>query len=388
MTSRLGLEDEIVLAAAHPVLSPERRARLRDLLASDVDWRGLVTHADRHAVAPILDSHLRALHGTRVPPDTREALAALTRACVASNLRLRHDLGRLLDVLERAGVPAMPLKGPVLADQLYPAPWLRASGDLDVLVPQRAIAVAERALRELGYVRRPDAEQGADYHTIFSRDDVDVELHSDLAEWHVSRLDVRAIWAAAARTRWDGHAIWSMALADQVLYLGFHAAKDGLASLRPLVDITLLLARHKDTLPWAALVSRVRAAHLGPVIYLALAESRTLLGAAVPDAFLEAIRPRHAGWALAQRLYRWRGEVLHVADDLQVGPFMAALMFLWEDTSRARLRHLRRNLLPSSRLRRRWTSSSTPASWVLEYPLWALHAARYVVRQLAARRAA
>ena len=55
---------------------------------------------------------------------------------------------------------------------------------------------AEATLEALGYARRPDAEQGADYHTIFTARGVDVELHRDLGERHASRLDVETVWSS------------------------------------------------------------------------------------------------------------------------------------------------------------------------------------------------
>lgn len=385
MVTPLDGTDLILVTAAYPVLSPMRKAHLTALLAGTVDWAVLVQQAQRHRIAPILYGHLRAMPAVQVPRDVTETLGGLARACVSSNLRLRHEFGHLLDGFERAGVAVMPLKGPALADQLYPAPSLRHSGDLDVLVRAHDATTAEHILEDLGYMRRPDEEQGADYHTIFTARGVDVELHRDLGERHVSRLDVEAIWSSATATSWQGRSTWCMSLPDQLVYLAFHAAKDGLASLRALVDIALLVDRHRDGLPWTAIVTRVRDAHLAPVVYLALSETRALLGAPVPDTLLDGIRPRHGGWRLAQRLFGWRGGVLHVADDLLVGPFMAALMFLWEDTVRARLRHVKRNLLPSARLRGRWTSSPAPLSWVVWFPMWIAHAARYLIRQLTDR---
>ena len=385
MVTPLDGADLILLAAAHPVLSPKRQAQLTALLAGTVDWPALMEQAQRHGVAPILHGHLRAMPAVSVPRDVIDTLGALARACVSSNLRLRHELGRLLAGFTRAGIAAMPLKGPVLADQLYLTPSLRPSSDLDVLVRTPDAAAAEDTLEALGYARRPDEEQGADYHTIFTAHGVDVELHRDLGERHASRLDVETVWSSATATTWQGHSIRCMSLSDQLVYLAFHAAKDGLASLKALVDIALLVDGHRDVLPWTALVVRIKDAHLAPVVYLALSETRALLGAPVPDEFLDAIRPRHAGWSLAQRLFRWRGGVLHVADELLVGPFMAALMFLWEDTARARLRHVKRNLLPSERLRGRWTSSLAPVSWVVWFPMWGAHAVRYLIRQLAVR---
>jgi len=110
----------------------------------------------------------------------------------------------------------------------------------------------------------------------------------------------------------------------------------------------------------------VKTARVSSAVYLALSQSRALLGAPVPDGFLEAIRPRHPSWRLA-------------------GPFMAILMLLWEDSPAAKLRHLRRNLFPSASLRARWTSVPSSASWAIWYPVWLWHAIRHVARQVVAR---
>jgi putative nucleotidyltransferase-like protein len=384
--SALDGEDRLLLAVAHPVLSPLREAQLRRGLDGAVDWPALIARAERHDVAPVVCAHLCGLASAAVPAEARMALGAAARRCVATNLGLRHELGRVLDALAAAEIDAMPLKGPVLADEIYPAPLLRPSVDLDVLVRAEDRPAAGRVLSGLGYARRRDAEQGADYHTIFTRGGVDLELHHDVGELHVSRLDVAAVWRAATPSEWHGHRIRRMAADDALVYAAFHAVKDGLASLKALVDITLLVERHVTTLAWSALAVQLRAAHLAPVVYLALFEARALLGAPVPEAFLDTLRPRFAAWRLAERLFAWRGGVLRVPDELLVGPFMATLMLLWEDTARARLRHLTRNAAPSARLRGRWVHSPLTMSPVLGYPLWVGHVVRSLIRQLATRR--
>jgi hypothetical protein len=376
--------DDVLLLGAYPRPSAERRWRLARAIGSGPDWTVVIQLAERHDVAALLHAQVDAVPTGAVPPPARDALAALARTCVAINLRLRHDLARVLGAFARAGIPVMPLKGPVLADEIYPAPLLRQTRDLDILVRVDDRARAARVLEDLGYARRPDDQQGADYHTIFTNDATDVELHHDVGERHVSRMNIDGIWTSAHPTCWQGNPVWSMSAPDLLVYLAFHAAKDGLASLRALVDIALLVDRDRDVLPWTSLAGRVRDAHLAPVVYLALSQARELLGARVPDEFLEGIRPRQAGWWLAERLFHWRGGVLHVADELLVGPVMAALMLLWEPTARARLRHLRRNMLPSPGLRGRWTSAPARTSWVLWYPAWIAQAARQLLRQLAA----
>jgi hypothetical protein len=352
-----------------------------------VDWAAVAALAERHGVAATVHAHLHGRLRDSAPAEALQRLRRAARAGVAGNLRLRHELGRLLGALEAAGIPAMPLKGPVLADRLYPTPWLRHTGDLDVLVPRRDVEAAGRVLGRLGYARSAEAEQGADYHTIYTTDAgaVIVELHVGLGERHLSGLDVADVWRSAVRARWQQHPIWTMALPDLLVYLAFHAAKDGLASLRHLVDIALLVERHGAELPWAAMAVHVRAARLRTPVYLSLTQARDLLGAELPDRFLDAIRPRRLGWRVAQRLFRRRGGVLHARDELLSGPFMTALTLLWEDDARARWRQIRRNLLPSARLRARWLPRPASAPWIVWYPAWIGHAIRHTVRQLSVR---
>jgi hypothetical protein len=391
VTTLLTVEDQLLLSAAHPILSAERQQRITRLLAREPDWPRLAAGAERHGLGSILHGHLRWLDAGGVPPAIRESLARSARACVAWNLRLRHALDGLLGAFARAAIDVMPLKGPVLADRLYPDPLLRSTGDLDVLVRRADDAAAEALLEALGYRRLPEPEQGATYHTRFASGEADaagdvvVEVHRELGESHVSRPDVEAVWASASRTVWAGQPIWSMALPDLVLYLCFHATKDGLASLRALLDVALLVDRHGEELAWDALATRVKSAHLASPVYLALSQSRALLDAPVPAAVLDDLRPRGLGWRLGQRVLGWRGGVLHAPDELLVGPVMAVLMMLWEDAPRGRRRHLRRNLLPSASVRARWTGAGPAAAWLGWYPILLREAARQARRRLRAR---
>src|SRR5688500_15332306 len=57
---------------------------------------------------------------------------------VARHLRTLADLAELGPVLDTAGIPWMVIKGPVLAETIYPRPDLRSYDDLDVVVqPER-----------------------------------------------------------------------------------------------------------------------------------------------------------------------------------------------------------------------------------------------------------
>src|SRR2546427_3488849 len=203
-------EDRTLLGAAHPVLPPDEQERLAHCFTQPLSWPDLLADAERHGVVALLHRHVVALDALGSPPHVHEGLALRARTCVAWNLRLRHALGRLLAAFDRAGLAVMPLKGPVLADQLYPDPVLRATADLDLLVRHDDVVVAESLLESHGYRRLPAHEQSADYHTLFMSERSEagtggVEVHRGLGGRPVSGLDGGAILNPGAPTAWPGH---------------------------------------------------------------------------------------------------------------------------------------------------------------------------------------
>jgi hypothetical protein len=129
----------------------ESRSRLHRRLAEPIDWGATLDAARRHGVAPLVYQELRAAPDGLVPP---AALAPLqqfnlenTRRC----LLLTGWLRRVVDGLERAGVQAIPYKGPVLAALAYGAMGARQAGDLDLLIDPGNLETAKEALRADGF---------------------------------------------------------------------------------------------------------------------------------------------------------------------------------------------------------------------------------------------
>ncbi len=83
-----------------------------------------------------------------------EALASLESAAGDIRQRTRVMLAgaaELLGAFGSQGIPAMPLKGALLARRHYPDPELRALGDLDILVRRSDLPAVRRVLAALGY---------------------------------------------------------------------------------------------------------------------------------------------------------------------------------------------------------------------------------------------
>src|SRR4051812_14711864 len=86
-----------------------------------------------------------------------------------------------LDAFESAGVGALLMKGPVLAERLYAPDESRDYHDVDLLVPPRALASARVALKNLGYTTDE-----------VSIDDIGGFQHGEVWARHTKNL--RGVW--------------------------------------------------------------------------------------------------------------------------------------------------------------------------------------------------
>jgi len=101
------------------------------------------------------------------------------------------DLVQVVDLLRDAGIPAVPLKGPLLGERLWGDPTVRVGHDIDVLVPPDQAGKAGQALRGITS-RLPVSDE---YHHLGFR------LSSGRTlELHSAPLGPRTGWRASVVT--------------------------------------------------------------------------------------------------------------------------------------------------------------------------------------------
>jgi hypothetical protein len=209
-----------------------------DVLLADVSWEALGKLMIRLRLVELVGGALQELAGPALPDqfapwvnDTRQA--TLRRATV-------HELqlGRVLQALAAAGVPAAPLKGGTLAREAFGRLDLRASADLDVLVYARDLDRACSALIDLGWDAPEDVvdSEGLPPHhfRLYAAKAPIVELHWRM-HWYEREfcgavLDRAVPTSGSLRLQRDDH----LAL----LLIGY--ARDGFRGLRVPADIAAL----------------------------------------------------------------------------------------------------------------------------------------------------
>lgn len=274
------LVDNVELARAsefHGVTSPVYLAlRRRDAL--DV----------RHARDP-LDDEL----------STR--LAAAHRQMMQDRLRSRADLATVATLLDRASVPWVLLKGPVLSDFVYARKDLRGYIDLDVLVPPRHFEVALAALESAGL-----AVLDNDWLSARERRLGEVPLVAPLGtvvdlHWHLVnlgpvrdgfRIDIDELFGRARTLPIDGALVPALGREDLAAYVALHACLHGGNRLVWLQDLAQL-AQH-DTPAWHEVVRTVRRWRTGLATAAMFRAARHVLDAHIPEAVDRSIAP--AGW--------------------------------------------------------------------------------------------
>ena len=156
--------------------------------------------------------------------------------------KLRYEYEKICEVLEKARVPFLPLKGAVIR-KYYPKEWMRTSCDIDILVHEKDSERAKSVLIEkCGYTYH---EKGSHDISFFTSTNVHVELHYDLVEDgranNASKV-LNDIWNKVSKHK--GQEYW-YEMPDEIYYF-YHIAhmakhfEDGGCGIRPFIDLWIL----------------------------------------------------------------------------------------------------------------------------------------------------
>jgi hypothetical protein len=174
------IEAELLFASArrHPTQGDVSRAHAALSAGVPIDWVSFVPLAKRHGVLPLLYRHLSTdtFDARLVPSAAFARLREEAEKSARRSLMLTGELLSLLDAFEREGIRVVPLKGPILGEQLYGSAALRRTNDLDLLVEEADAERAVRLLVELDF--RAEASWTSDALRARHRD---INYHVELA---------------------------------------------------------------------------------------------------------------------------------------------------------------------------------------------------------------
>ena len=313
-----------------------------DALAQDpaLDWPALHDLAARNAIRPLAYKHLAARgHAGRIPPALAGAWADHVAEIAARNARRLEIARPVFADAAAAGIRIAILKGIHFGPRYYGDPGYKRMNDVDFLMPVERLdemlaLYAKHDFFSLGHLVEGDEKQVKfSHHTppFFHRSlDCVLGTHwgliSPLTKY---KPDHAAMWTRAVPfSPWaDVPGIEALHPVDNVHHLGIHLPYYK-AGLREVGDIYNLL-RAEPEFDWALLGQEVDKAGSHELMFHALSLVQALVPMPGVAAFLARLRPRVAGFYLADTARRVReprrilhGRSTHMAEiDKAFGEF-------------------------------------------------------------------
>ena len=290
-------EDKLLLCCARTSRSPETADRIKALLREGIDWEHLLQAANAHGVAPLLYWHLDAVCPKAVPKNILDHLRDHFRANGLRNLFLTGELLKLLNVFGAHGIPAVPYKGPALADSVYGNLAFRQFIDLDIMVRRHDVPRARELLASLGYRsqhRLTDAQEAALLESrcefAFTRDDGKsiVELVWDVTEHFSFPLEPEHLWSRLEQIPLGGDIVSALSPEDMLLILCAHGSQHLWERLAWICDIAELINVGQD-MRWEQALAQARRLGGERMLLIGLFLANELLGAALPDKVLQRV---------------------------------------------------------------------------------------------------
>jgi len=250
------VEAKLLLCCAQGFLQEVSSERLQSLLEEKIDWDCVVRKACLHGIVPIVYRTLQGMTEERVPKAVLNKLWVYTRMIADRNTLLVEELNTILKLFSSKGIEAMPLKGPLLATELYGNLELRPMGDLDILVRTQDVLKAKRLLLAREYIPEKDLDTRQEkqylnhecaFHFYQAKRKLNVDLHWRIVRWQAFKSDF--LWSRTATVRsGEIRSLW-LAPEELFLFLSTHLYKHYWYQLKWLLDIALVLVRH-PTMDW------------------------------------------------------------------------------------------------------------------------------------------
>ena len=299
-------EHRALLLCTRTLLDPAVPRMMVDSLTGDIDWTYLVRIALAHQVVPLLDRCLQSIGEPTVPADLLHALRVRGEQNHRRNEQLAAAVHECMDALNRAGVAAIALDGPLVAVLAYGNLGLREARDPSILVCPADLRAVGEVLEARGYRRvEPGGRLSTAQDAAFRRfrvshryvratDQIGVEPHWAIVPWSAALdIDLEALWRRAVVEESDHGASRRLALDDLVLLLAVRGGTEQWRCLRTICDLAHLIARHSGALDLRATLEAGRAQGCGSIVALALALAHEVAGIelALPETVLHRVRP-------------------------------------------------------------------------------------------------
>jgi hypothetical protein len=170
------------------------------------------------------------------------------------NLFMKVKEEEVLDIFERHGLDAIPLKGIRFAETYFGHFAARVTSDIDIFVRASRLNETIACLESYGYV----FEITKDHHTRMHKDGLMVELHWTLDKREWSNLHTEPFWQSAEALNGYKH-VKQLSPLHTFYFICLHGARHQMDSIRYLLDIVQMIHKAGDAIDYNLLMEQTAA---------------------------------------------------------------------------------------------------------------------------------
>lgn len=281
-------EKQLLIACARTRMTLSAASQIREIARQPLRWEYLLQTAAENFILPLVAVHLPAVVPDAFTSEQFAQLKAVARAAGIRSLQLSAELIRVLDALRAQEILVLPYKGPVVAMQAYGDLALRGFEDLDIVIPQRDMARANKVLLALNYQpRSPWLFESAalvpgEYKYVEAARRLIVELHTELTLRHFPVApDLDEMAKHATNVAMGGHEVRTFGAEDTLVLLCVHGSKDFWERISWIADVSEFVQKIAD-LNWQRVFNRAQELKATRMLLLGLALASDLLDTTLP----------------------------------------------------------------------------------------------------------
>lgn len=289
-------ENELLILAARPSLTPAAVGRLRSLIREIANWQYVLKAAQEHCIPSLLYHHLRSDSVDQIPADVMLQLRDLNEVNTNYAFCLLAELIKLLELFKEHAIDAVPFKGPTLSLLAFGDVAVRQFADLDVLIRREHMSRARSLLGAHGFLPTPRLDGGQEAallrfdcaQNFCNQRNVTVDVHWNIAPKYLGiGVDTNA-WRGRLQPIEIGQKqMLTLSQEDLLLVLSIHGFTHNWERLGWISDVAGLIER--NTTNWELLLRNARRLGLHRILSVALLLASKLLATRIPAAALTAI---------------------------------------------------------------------------------------------------
>ena len=294
-------ETRLILLCLSAKEDTEMVRLLHAISSQEIDWSYVLMFSQQGVFAPLLFHNLKRYGiAWSIPEEIRHTFEKIYHSVGFQNALYMEELRHLLHVFEKTGIKTVVLKGAAIAEDVFRNIALRQMADIDLLVQEEDLSMAEEKLSESGYIPYEYKQSKEWYRMNFHhlapyyhpQRKIAIEIHRNIIPiGNPFGIDIRKLWGRAQPVNIGDVRTLVLSPEDLIIHLCLHFAYCGGFSggLRCLIDISQVIKYHGDRIDWSWMAREANEHHYVNFIYYPLHLAKDLLNANIESDVLNTL---------------------------------------------------------------------------------------------------